>query len=125
MDSQRLDPDSILRDLRTHCFGRSLVILDESSSTNDVVASTAEDGAPHGAVVIAETQRAGRGRLGRAWYSPRGGIWMSILIRPKRALSFSDSLPLVGALGLAKTLGLNWRVRAAVRWPNDVVVDGR
>ena len=81
-------------------------------------------GAPHGAVVIAETQDAGRGRFGRAWHSPRGGVWMSTLIRPQDVISSADSLPIVAAVATAKTL-LRWRVRAGVRWPNDVVAEGR
>lgn len=50
---------------------------------------------------------------------------MSVLIKPNGTLSQVDSLPLIAALGTAKTLVLNWRVRGAVRWPNDVVVEGR
>jgi BirA family biotin operon repressor/biotin-[acetyl-CoA-carboxylase] ligase len=87
--------------------------------------SMAEDGAAHGTVVIAETQHAGRGRFGRVWYSPRGGIWLSILIKPQGSLSLTDSLPLIGALGTAKALRQTEGVKAMVRWPNDVVVDSR
>jgi len=125
LNSTPLDQASILRGLSTRCFGRSLTILDECGSTNDVAARIAEDGAPHGAVVIAETQRAGRGRLGRTWYSPRGGVWMSVLIRPHEGLFPWESLPLIGALETAETLVVSWRVKAAVKWPNDVVVEGR
>lgn len=50
---------------------------------------------------------------------------MSVLIRPNEPLPWADSLPLTAALGIAKTLVMKWQVKAAVRWPNDVVVDGR
>ena len=125
LDSKSLDQASILRGLKTDWFGRSMVIIDECGSTNDVLARMAGEGAPHGAVVIAETQRAGRGRFGRAWCSPRGGVWMSVLLKRHGLLASPDSLPIIAALGTAKTMVLKWRVRAAVRWPNDVVVDGR
>jgi BirA family biotin operon repressor/biotin-[acetyl-CoA-carboxylase] ligase len=85
----------------------------------------AEDRAPHGLVVVAESQTSGRGRLGRDWYSPRGGVWMSILIRPQGHPSYVTSLPLVGALGIAKSLVKTLGIKARVRWPNDVVVDRR
>jgi len=124
LDWKPIDRASIARGLKTEWFGRTLVILDECSSTNDVLVRMAADGARHGAVVIAETQRAGRGRFGRAWYSPRGGVWMSVLIKPQYEIFATDSLPIVAAVGTAKTL-LDWRIEAGVRWPNDVVAGGR
>lgn len=125
LSSDQLDKHRILRDLRTQWFGRSLVTVDECGSTNDVVKGLAENGAHHGLVVIAESQTAGRGRLGRAWYSPRGGIWLSILLKGQELPASLDSLPMVGALGIAKPLLERWRVKASVRWPNDVVVRWR
>jgi BirA family biotin operon repressor/biotin-[acetyl-CoA-carboxylase] ligase len=106
-------------------MGRTLKIVDECSSTNDLVKVMAENGAPHGQVVIAESQTAGRGRFGRFWFSPRGGIWLSTLIRPPKEFPFLDSLPLAGALAIAKPLAEQWEVDAKVSWPNDVVVGRR
>lgn len=125
MSFEHLDEDSIIRGLKTRSFGRSLVIVDECGSTNDVMKGMAESGAPNGSVVIAETQTAGRGRLGRAWYSPRGGVWLSILVKAQELPSLLNSLPLVGALGIAKPLAEKWGLNARVRWPNDVVVGWR
>jgi BirA family biotin operon repressor/biotin-[acetyl-CoA-carboxylase] ligase len=106
-------------------MGRSLRIVDECSSTNDVVGKLAENGAVHGLVVIAESQTAGRGRQGRTWCSPTGGIWLSILVRPHKLPSSISVLPLVGALGITETISENLKVNARVRWPNDVMVDDR
>lgn len=97
----------------------------QCTSTNDIVESSARTGAPHGFVSISETQSAGRGRLDRSWISPVGGIWLSILLRPPGRQSFLDSLPLLGALAIAKTVSSQLRLKARVRWPNDVVVDDR
>ena len=85
--------------------------------------SSARVGAPHGFVSISETQSAGRGRFGRSWVSPVGGIWLSILLRPQDRQSFLDSLPLLGALVIAAAVSSQLRLKACVRWPNDVVVD--
>lgn len=74
---------------------------------------------------ISETQSVGRGRLGRSWVSPVGGIWLSILLRPPARQSFLDSLPLIGALGIAEAVDSKLGLKARVRWPNDVVVDDR
>jgi BirA family biotin operon repressor/biotin-[acetyl-CoA-carboxylase] ligase len=125
LNPKPLDKGCILGGLKTRWVGRSLLILDDCTSTNDVIERIAEGGASHGAVVIAETQHAGRGRFGRPWYSPRGGIWLSILIRPQGSLSLVGSLPLIGALAIAKVLLQNWQAKAGVRWPNDVVVGGQ
>ena len=125
MNSDSIDKPAILHRLETKCFGRSLVLLDECTSTNDVAARIAEEGAPHGAVVIAETQLAGRGRHGRSWYSSRGGVWMSVLLKPEGRVFPIDSFPIIAAVAIAKTMVLRWGIRAGVRWPNDVVIDGR
>lgn len=105
-------------------MGKALVVVDECTSTNNIAVEMAENGAPDGLVVIARTQTAGRGRLGRDWCSPRGGIWMTILSRTSRP-DYMTSLPLIGALGITKALVDTLSVNARVRWPNDVVVEGR
>jgi BirA family biotin operon repressor/biotin-[acetyl-CoA-carboxylase] ligase len=124
LNSKPLDKAKIVSGLKTQWGHNSLIILDDCDSTNDEV-TKASTAAPEGTVVVAETQRAGRGRFGRTWYSPRGGLWFSILIKPKNQLALIDCLPLIGALAVTKVLVEGWGVRAGVRWPNDVVVDGR
>ena len=121
----KISRDAILRHLRTKRFGRTLKILDECTSTNDVATVLAEENAPEGLVVISETQSAGRGRFAREWSSPRGGFWLSMLFRPPERLGLVDSLPLAGALSVAKSVDEKWRIDARVRWPNDVVVHER
>jgi BirA family biotin operon repressor/biotin-[acetyl-CoA-carboxylase] ligase len=99
---------------------------DEVDSTNDVVESLAKEGAPEGTTVMAERQRQGRGRQGRAWFSPgRGNLYVSVLLRPK--ISATDLPALVPAfgLGVAEALEEFVSVRAELKWPNDVLVRGR
>jgi len=119
----KLDEETIRRGVQTRWLGGTIKVLEVCSSTNDAVKAMAENGAPNGLVVIAETQTAGRGRLDHVWYSPKGGVWLSILIRTPHEASI-NSLPLVAALGAAKALK-KWGVEAKVRWPNDIVVEGR
>src|SRR5580704_9333161 len=79
-----LHADHLLSSLgRTKIIGRDIRVFEETTSTNDVVEKLARDGVKEGAVVFAESQSRGRGRLGRKWISPpRKGLWFSILLRP-------------------------------------------
>jgi BirA family biotin operon repressor/biotin-[acetyl-CoA-carboxylase] ligase len=107
--------------------GAPLVVLQSSiPSTQDEAHRLGAEGAPGGAVVLAEEQTAGRGRQGRAWYSPAGaGVWMSVLLRPRErpeggALGIRAGLATAAALAAAAP-----DVAARLRWPNDVVVADR
>jgi BirA family biotin operon repressor/biotin-[acetyl-CoA-carboxylase] ligase len=91
-----------------------------TASTNDDARVLARAGALEGAVVLASAQTAGRGRLGRAWESPAGGVYLSALLRPGLAPSEAGPLPLVVGLGVA--IGLErLGARVALKWPNDVL----
>jgi BirA family biotin operon repressor/biotin-[acetyl-CoA-carboxylase] ligase len=106
-------------------LGCQRIDLPECGSTNDEAARLARAGARHGTVVIAKTQRAGRGREGRAWESPPGmGLYLSAVVRPP--LPLVDVPPMTLAIGI----GLCDAVRAAgamatLKWPNDLLVDGK
>lgn len=115
-----LDRDALSK-LRTARIGRSLLVLDTCSSTNDVAAREAEDGAPDGFVVIANEQTMGRGRHARKWVSPKGGIWMTLVLRPPIRSETLCGLTQLGALSIAMSVSQDVRTKAWVRWPNDVV----
>jgi BirA family biotin operon repressor/biotin-[acetyl-CoA-carboxylase] ligase len=96
------------------------------SSSLDAIHDVAAQGAPAGTVVVAEEQTAGRGRDGRTWRSPAGGVWLGMLLRPP--------VPVLGALSLRVGLVLADVVddligrdasRTRLKWPNDVLVDDR
>ncbi|MGE0493562.1 MAG: biotin--[acetyl-CoA-carboxylase] ligase [Vulcanimicrobiota bacterium] len=92
----------------------------ELASTNDRVRELAELGAAEGSSVVADRQSGGRGRLGRVWHSPEGGLWVSTLLRPEQA----DGLSLLGALACRRALaGFGFECR--VRWPNDLLLSGK
>lgn len=92
-------------------------------STNAEAARRARGGEPAGLVVLAEAQRAGRGRRGRTWASPPGGLYVSVLVRPRLAAADAGRLALAAGWAVARTvegLGLS----ARLRWPNDVLLGG-
>jgi BirA family biotin operon repressor/biotin-[acetyl-CoA-carboxylase] ligase len=89
-------------------------------STQDLLHRMAEDGAPDGAVVIAEVQEGGRGQRGRSWESPKGGLWMSLLVRPKGTAA-GEVLSLRAGLAVARALGSFPGLPAvSLKWPNDL-----
>lgn len=95
----------------------------ETRSTNDDARALARDGAPEGTAVVAGRQLAGRGRLGRSWASPEGGVYVSAVLRPGVSPADAPSLALAVALGAALGLeGLG--ARAQLKWPNDLLADG-
>jgi BirA family biotin operon repressor/biotin-[acetyl-CoA-carboxylase] ligase len=121
----RLYPWEIGRYLETKFVGRTLVYRDSVGSTNGLAFELALAGCAEGTCVVAETQTAGRGRLRRTWYSPRGkNLYLSCVLRP--ALHPSQVYPLTFISSLAvydtlKTEGLEPRLK----WPNDVLIDSR
>jgi BirA family biotin operon repressor/biotin-[acetyl-CoA-carboxylase] ligase len=103
--------------------GYRVEVLEVTGSTNAVVAERAREGEPHGLVVVAEEQTQGRGRLDRAWVSPpRAGLTFSLLLRPTGPLSW---VPLLAGTGVAQALRRRCELDAVLKWPNDVLVDGR
>jgi BirA family biotin operon repressor/biotin-[acetyl-CoA-carboxylase] ligase len=106
--------------------GWRVEVLEEAGSTNAVVAARARAGEPAGLVVVAEMQSAGRGRLDRSWVSPpRAGLTFSVLQRPALAAGRWPWLPLLTGLAVARALRERAGVEAVLKWPNDVLVDGR
>ena len=98
-------------------LGTPRLHLRETTSTNDRARALAAAGAPHGTLVTAAAQTSGRGRQGRTWSAPPGrALLMSVVLRDPRRL-----LPLAAALGIADAAG----PRAQIKWPNDVLLDGR
>jgi BirA family biotin operon repressor/biotin-[acetyl-CoA-carboxylase] ligase len=103
-----------------------LRVVAETGSTNADVAELARTGAAEGAVLVAERQTAGRGRLGRVWQSPpRAGIAVSVLLRPAGVPTMRLGwLPLLAGVALAETVRRVSEVDAYLKWPNDLLVPG-
>lgn len=111
--------------LKTSFIGRNLVWQEEVGSTNDLARQLAEGGAPHGTVVVAGRQSAGRGRRGRTWVSlPGEHLYASVVLRPQLAAERAFEIVFTAALAAAEAL--EWAgVTPCVKWPNDLEVDDR
>lgn len=102
----------------------SFVELDDVDSTQVIAKGLAAKGAPEGTTVVAKSQSSGKGRLGRSWVSPTGGLYMSFILRPG-GISKPELITLVTAVavvdGIKHATGLN----TAIRWPNDIMARGK
>ncbi len=103
----------------------SILHFQQLESTMDTARQSARSGCPHFTVVVAEQQSAGRGRLNRSWHSGSGGLYFTVVLRPQIPPALSPRLNLCASLVLAETLRKDYAIPARVKWPNDVLVDGR
>jgi BirA family biotin operon repressor/biotin-[acetyl-CoA-carboxylase] ligase len=101
-------------------FGHPIHYFNETGSTNDVALRLAESGAPEGTTVIASAQTAGRGRLGREWFSPPdAGLYVSVICRTRAAAPY---LTLAGGVAVADGIRASTGLPVEIKWPNDVVI---
>ena len=105
--------------------GATVVYHRETSSTMDEAWRLAEGGAPAGTMVIADRQSAGRGRQGREWHSPGGGLYLTLVLRPRLPSSHAACLALEGACALLDWLASAHGCRLDFHWPNDLMAQGR
>ncbi len=112
--------------LQTSVLGKTLHVFDEVSSTNDLLKKMAAEGAAEGTVVLAEHQIKGRGRMGRPWLAPKGGgLWFSLVLRPALKPFQASQLIFVSAVGVCRALRKYTGLPVAVKWPNDLLLDGK
>lgn len=98
--------------------------LRETGSTMDAARELAGQGASEGTVVVAESQTHGRGRLGREWLSPRGGIYLTIILRPATSPVYAPRANLMASVAVAKAINRLYGIKAELKWPNDVLIEG-
>lgn len=111
--------------LETAWLGRAWRHLERCASTNDEAAAWARAGAPSGAVVTADAQTKGRGRQGRAWYSPPGtSLYLSVVLRPGMPPSAAPPITLAAGVAVAEAIAQEG-VSPQLKWPNDVTLGGR
>jgi BirA family biotin operon repressor/biotin-[acetyl-CoA-carboxylase] ligase len=115
--------NDILQELRTKILGRNIYCFEQVESTNTVAKEFARQGAPHGTAITAENQTKGRGRLGRQWSSPNGGIWLSIILRPALHPTECPGLTLLSGLAVARAITRYLDLPAMIKWPNDVLIE--
>ncbi|KCZ70289.1 biotin-(acetyl-CoA carboxylase) ligase [Candidatus Methanoperedens nitroreducens] len=119
----RLSPAGIKAGLKTSIIGKNIQYFNEIESTNTIareVAGSVEEGT----VIIAESQTGGRGRMGRKWISPEGGIWLSLILKPRIQPLYASRITLLAGVSVAKTIR-SYGLLAGIKWPNDVLINGK
>jgi len=106
-------------------LGRRFVRREEVTSTNDVAKALGKEGEPEGLVVVARRQSAGRGRMGRTWSSPSGGLYVSVLLRPRLEADAVLRMTVLSCAPVAKAIEEVTGIRPELKWPNDILVGGR
>ena len=111
---------------KTRVVGREISVFQSTTSTSDVIEKLASDGVKEGAVVFAESQSKGRGRLGRKWLSPpQKGLWFSVLLRPDLRPLEATRLTIAGATALVRAIRTETSLCPEIKWPNDILLEGR
>jgi BirA family biotin operon repressor/biotin-[acetyl-CoA-carboxylase] ligase len=125
-------PDALLAvDLQSRLatgqvIGNVIRVLPQTTSTNDEASRAALEDHPEGLVIFAESQSAGRGRMGRRWSSPAGrGLWFSVLLRPSLAPSECTQLTAASANALVRAIQSTTGITPEIKWPNDLLIKGK
>lgn len=112
--------------MHTEWVAKEVLYFDTIDSTNTKAQELAEKGYPSGTLVVADKQESGKGRRGRSWVSPSGtGIFMTLMIKPDINPNNASMLTLVAALAVAKAITSVTGEKALIKWPNDIVVNGK
>jgi BirA family biotin operon repressor/biotin-[acetyl-CoA-carboxylase] ligase len=121
-----LVPSLIQAELGENEIGHSIIHHFRTESTNTAALNLAQKGAEHGTVVVAEEQTAGRGRLGRTWYSEKSsGIYVSVILRPPFSPTAAPILTLMAGVATQHALNTATGLSVDIRWPNDLLVKGK
>lgn len=111
---------------KTTWIGKKIHYFESIDSTNNSAKKMAEEGAEHGTLLVADEQTSGRGRRGHAWASPKGSsIYMSLILKPEIEPNNASMLTLVMALAVVKGIKDSTGLETQIKWPNDIVIDGK
>ena len=124
-NSDALLPWEITSNLKTKIIGRQAYYFDTIDSTQKQALKMMEDRAHNGSVIIASKQTGGRGRSGRKWISPQGGIWLSIILQPKFDISIATLFPIAASLALSIAIEKTFSLKPELKWPNDLTIKGK
>lgn len=124
-NSELLLPWEITTNLKTKIIGRQAYYFDSIDSTQNQALKMAEDVANDGTIIVAAKQTGGRGRSGRKWVSPKGGIWVSIILHPTFDISITTLFPIASALALSIAIEKTFSIQPELKWPNDLTIKGK
>ena len=123
--TEKLLPWEITKKIKSKFIGRRIYYFDEIDSTQNYALQISNNTNENGAIIIAEKQTHGKGRLNRKWYSPEGGIWLSVIIHPELQISDATIIPLAASLALCESIKKVHKIKTDVKWPNDITIDGK
>jgi BirA family biotin operon repressor/biotin-[acetyl-CoA-carboxylase] ligase len=124
-NSELLLPWEITANLKTKIIGRQAYYFDSIDSTQNQALKMAEDVANDGTIIVASKQTGGHGRSGRKWVSPKGGIWISIILHPTFDISITTLFPIASALALSIAIEKTFSIQPELKWPNDLTIKGK
>jgi BirA family biotin operon repressor/biotin-[acetyl-CoA-carboxylase] ligase len=126
--SSKLLPYEIHKKLKTQFIGKKIRYLENTPSTIWVgkqMCSEGDVGKMHGMVIIAEEQTGGIGRMGRAWVSPSGGIWITIVLKPRVPIDHIFMITMAGSIAIARAIRKEFDLGALIKWPNDIFIGNK
>ncbi len=122
IETNLLLPYEIKSNLETSYMGKKIYFFKEVDSTNLVARKLADEGAPEGTIIIAESQRSGKASRGKKWISPSGGVWMTMILRPDVEPNKAPQLTIVTGVAVAETLIQECGLDVEIKWPNDILI---
>jgi len=111
--------------LSTSKLVKSIYFFENLDSTQDYANLLPNNDSLHGTLIIARSQKMGKGRIGRPWISPRGGLWMSIALVPDFSIDNLLFTQFIGALAVAEAIKETTKIKCRIKWPNDVLINGK
>jgi BirA family biotin operon repressor/biotin-[acetyl-CoA-carboxylase] ligase len=126
--SNKLLPYEIHKKLKTRFIGKKIRYLENTPSTIWVgkqMCSEGDVGKMHGMVIIAEEQTGGIGRMGRAWVSPSGGIWITVVLKPNVPIDHIFMITMAGSIAIARAIRKEFDLGALIKWPNDIFIGNK
>jgi len=124
-NSDLLLPWEITSGLKTKMIGQHAYYFDSVDSTQNQALKMTEESIKEGTAIIAEKQTGGKGRSGRKWISPKGGIWLSLILYPKFDITVTTLFPIASALALSKAIEKTFKISPELKWPNDITLKGK
>ena len=124
-NSELLLPWEITSNLKTKIIGKQAYYFDSIDSTQNQALKMAQDVTNDGTIIVASEQTGGKGRDGRKWMSPKGGIWISIILHPKFDISITTLFPIASSLALSLAIEKIFSIKPELKWPNDLTINGK
>lgn len=120
----KINKPDLFSTLKTTAIGRNFIHYDLIDSTNLKAKELSKDNCPHGTLIVAEEQNGGNGRFKRAWNSPAGGLWFTLVLRPHIPTSEAPKITQIAAACIYKTFN-KFNIATKIKWPNDIYLNGK